>query len=126
MLRITLIFLALISFKLTTYSQEIDKRLLPKFSEKELFEMQKNDPKEYTFLVNALDKAVFIGEIPDKKDIKFDGVLKINPNEVHTFISLGKEITDSYQYYKIKGTTKMLGILPRFALDNHKFTTRNK
>lgn len=101
------------------YSQDIDKRLLKKYSKKEIKAIQKNTPDEYTFLINALEKGVFISEIPEKKasTIVFDGTLNINPNEVHTFMSLGKEITDRYQYYKIEGTNKMLAILPRIALD---------
>lgn len=101
------------------FSQEIDQRLLKKYSKKELLEMQKNDPQEYQFLINALDKGLFICEIPSQKgkEVTFDGTLKIDPTQTHTYISLGKEITDKYQYYRIEGTTKMLVIQPKIFLD---------
>ncbi|MCE3297321.1 MAG: hypothetical protein K0R65_3035 [Crocinitomicaceae bacterium] len=114
MLKNTLLLLILVS---ATYgfSQEIDNRLLAKYSKEEINSIRKNNPEEYTFLVNALDKGVVISEIPAQKakDIVFDGTLEIDPNGTHTFISLGKEITDRYQYYKIAGTSKMLTIKPR-------------
>jgi hypothetical protein len=111
-----------------TFSQEIDKRLLKKYSESELQNLQKNDPKEYQFLLNAINKGVFIAEIPKQKekDIVFDGTLKIDPTQIHTFISLRKEITDKYQYFRIKGTTKMLVILPRIALDDRVLKEKTK
>jgi hypothetical protein len=112
---ICLLFVAGFSFS----QEKIDARLLEKYSKKELTNMQKNNPNEYQFLINALDKGLFIAEIPTEKgkDIIFNGTLNIDPEQKHTFISLKKEITDVYQYYKIEGTNKMLVILPRIFLD---------
>lgn len=124
------ILLLLLVFSTSIYSfcQDIDKRLLKKYSKKEIIKIQKENPNEYTFLVNALNKGVFISEIPEQKakSIAFDGTLNIDPNETHTFISLGKEITDKYQYYKIEGTNKMLAILPRIALDEKLLKEKTK
>jgi hypothetical protein len=118
MLKNTLLLLLLVS-SCYGFSQEIDTRLLAKYSKEELVSLQKNDPAEYTFLINALNKGVFISEIPTQKgkNIVFDGTLNIDPKGTYTFISLGKEITDRYQYYKIGGTTQMLAVQPRFSLD---------
>lgn len=114
-----LIPLLLLLFSFTANCQEIDGRLLKKYSKNELVEMQKNDPQEYEFLLNALNRGLFISEIPTQKgkEVKFDGTLKIDPDQTHTFISLGKDIIDRYQYFKIEGTTKMLVIQPRIFLD---------
>ena len=115
-------FFFLLLFTISGYSaisQEFDQRLMQKYSKSEITNLQKNNPEEYNYLVNALDKGVYISEIPMQKasSITFNGTLNIDLSKKHTFISLGKEITDSYQYYKIEGTTKMLCILPRIALD---------
>jgi hypothetical protein len=118
MLKNTLLLLILAS-SFYGFSQEIDKRLLARYSREEMLQLQKNDPAEYNFLINAVNKGVFISEIPTQKgkDIVFDGTLEIDPNGTYTFISLGKEITTRYQYYKIAGSTKMLTIQPRLSLD---------
>lgn len=123
-----LLLLLVFSTSVFSFCQDIDKRLLQKYSKKELVKIQKENPNEYTFLIKALDKGVFICDIPQQKSksIVFDGSLKIDPNETHNFISLGKDITDKYQYYKIEGTNKMLAILPRIALDENLLNEKSK
>jgi hypothetical protein len=103
-----------------TFAQQTDQRLLVKYTQTEIDALQKNDPKQYQFLINALDKGLFISDIPEqkRKDLIFDGELEINPGEKHTFLSIHKEITDKYQYYTIKGTNKMLVILPALFLQS--------
>jgi hypothetical protein len=104
---------------LSSFSQEIDPRLNGHYTTKEIQQLQKSNPKEYQFLINALDKGMFISDIPQEKekDVKFHGELAIDPNEAHTFLSIGKKITDEYQYYRITGTNKMVVILPRIFLE---------
>ncbi|MBI2258471.1 MAG: hypothetical protein HYU67_06185 [Flavobacteriia bacterium] len=101
------------------FSQEIDQRLLVKYNSSEIKKIQKDNPNEYLFLINALNKGIFIGDIPQEKSksIVFDGEITVDLTQTHTFLTLGLEIKDKYQYYKIKGTNKMLGVLPRIALD---------
>lgn len=99
--------------------QQIDNRLLARYTASELKSMQKNDPNQYQFLINALDRGVFIAEIPAEKakDIVWDGVLNIDPKGTYTFISLGKKITNRYQRYKIEGTNMILSIYPKLYLE---------
>lgn len=102
-----------------TFSQNYDLRLEPYFSKTEIKNMMENDPAKYQFLINALNKAVFIADIPkEKTPVTYNGTLTINPNEKHTFLSLNLEITDFYQYYKIEGTEKMLVVLPKIFLES--------
>jgi hypothetical protein len=100
-------------------AQEIDSRLLVKYKKSEIKKMMTENPTEYQFQVNALDRGMFISEIPAEKgkDIVFDGEIKLNLEKEHTYLSLGKEIIDRYQYFKIKGTNKMVVIQPRIFLD---------
>ncbi len=104
-------------------AQEVDSRLLVKYKKSEIQKIMKEDPSHYQFLINALDRGLFIAEIPTEKgkDVVFDGTLNIDPNATHTYLSLGKEILDRGQYFKIAGTNKMLVIQPRVALDPNAF-----
>ena len=112
-------FIALLSFLLVvsvSFSQDHDTRLLEHYSVEELDEMKQNQSEHYAFLNKALDKAIFIGPIPTEKgkDVKFDGELDIDPSEDHTFLTLGIKIKENeYQYFKIKGTDQMIGVLPK-------------
>jgi uncharacterized protein YsxB (DUF464 family) len=110
-------FFLVLSF--SSFSQEIDPRFKGHYTIKEIQDLQKNNPQEYQFLINALDKGMFISDIPQEKekDVKFHGELTIDPNEAHTFLSIGKKITDEYQYYRITGTNKMVVVLPRIFLE---------
>jgi hypothetical protein len=100
-------------------AQEIDSRLLVKYKRSEIKKMMAKNPSEYQFQLNALNRGMFISEIPAEKgkDIVFDGEIKLNIEKEHTYLSLGKEIIDRYQYFKIKGTNKMVVIQPRIFLD---------
>jgi hypothetical protein len=99
-------------------AQSYDTRLEPYFTKEEIKLMQERNPKQYQFLVNALNKAIFIADIPkEKTPVTYNGVLNIDPNADHTFLSLGLEITDFYQYFQINGTDKMLVVLPKIFLE---------
>lgn len=96
-----------------------DVRLLERYTESELTTLEESEPEAYAVLLNALEKGIFIGEIPTQKgkDVQFDGALDIDPEEEHTFISLGIELKENnYQYFKITGTNKMVGVLPKSLL----------
>jgi len=103
----------------TSYTQTYDTRLEPFYSKAEIQKMIQEDVASYKFIVNALNKALFIAVIPAEKeaDIQFDGTLEIDPNLTHTYLSLGLEITDKYQYYKIEGTNQMVVVYPRIFLE---------
>lgn len=114
-LLIAIIFIASFGFSQSSH----DNRLLEKYSEKELTELKTEQPEEYQILVNALERGIFIGEIPTQKgkDIQFDGELDIDPSAEHTFLSLGIKLKENnYQYFRITGTNKMVGVLPKSLL----------
>ncbi len=100
-------------------AQEIDSRLLVKYKKSEIKKMMAENPSEYQFQLNALNRGMFISEIPAEKgkDVAFDGEIKLNLEKEYTYLSLGKQIIDRYQYFKIKGTNKMVVIQPRIFLD---------
>ena len=115
LLLITALFMAGISFSQSSH----DSRLLERYSDEELTELKNSEPEEYQVLVNALERGIFIGEIPTQKgkDIQFNGELDCDPEEEHTFISLGIELKErEYQYFKISGTNMLVGVLPKRLL----------
>jgi len=114
-----IIFAGLFLFTAVEVSaQNHDPRLEPYYSAEQIQELLENDKETYQFLINALNKAIFIADIPQEKTpVVYNGTLSIDLNETHTFLSLGLEITDRYQYYKIEGTEKMLVVLPKIFLE---------
>jgi hypothetical protein len=123
-LKLTSTLLALIMGCLINFAdaQTYDKRLEPYYSKEEIQQMIRDDIKQYIFLVNALNKGIFIADIPEEKasSIVYDGEIEIDPDAEHTFLSLGLSFTESYQYYKIAGSNKMLVVLPRVFLEPKK------
>ena len=114
------LFIAIIMVATFSFSQSNhDSRLLEKYQEAELTELNSVQPEEYQILVNALERGIFIGKIPTQKgkDVQFDGELDVDPEGAHTFISLGIELKENnYQYFKITGTNMMVGVLPKSLL----------
>ncbi|RFC55768.1 hypothetical protein DXU93_02195 [Brumimicrobium aurantiacum] len=100
---------SLIGFSQTNH----DERLLDRYTEVELNELQKNNPEEYEIINHALKVGISIGDIQEGKDLKFDGTLDKDPNLPHTYISLGLKLENRYQYYKFKGTNKMVIVRPK-------------
>jgi hypothetical protein len=91
-----------------------DERLLERYSADELTELKTNTPEEYTTLVKALETGISIGKIPSKKEVKFDGEIEADLSKEQTYISLGIELKENvYQYFKIKGTDKMVIVRPK-------------
>lgn len=114
-LLVAILVMASIGFSQSSH----DSRLLERYSEAELTEIKNSEPEEYKILVSALDKGIFIGEIPTHKDkdVQFDGELDIDPTKDHTFISLGIELKENkYQYFKITGTNMLVGVRPKSVL----------
>lgn len=110
---ITICFLSLAAI---SYSQEKhDARLLERYTSEELTTIQMENPEEYEILVHALEVGISIGDIQEGKgkDLVFDGELDADPSLNHTYISLGVELINRYQYYKFKGTNKMVIIRPK-------------
>jgi hypothetical protein len=108
-----------LSISTISFGQTYDSRLEPHYTKEQIQTMIKEDVATYKFLINCLNKAIFIADIPAEKakDIMFNGEIQIDPNAKHTFLSLGLQITDEYQYYKVEGTNKMLVVLPRIFME---------
>ena len=88
------------------FSQEIDTRLFEKYSETELTDMRSNSPQELTLLTYALDNAIYYADYPEEKGVTFEQIA--SPKSKDTFLSLGLEIKEQNQYFRIEGSNKLL------------------
>ena len=102
-------------------SQQIDSRLLQRYSETQLENIRLEQPEEYALLNYALDNAVYFSEIPDEKKVDLPEVSL--PNTEPTFIDLGLEIKDENQYFVVSGQNKMLIVKSRWVL-NHEMNLK--
>lgn len=100
------------------YSQEeIDQRLLERYSKNELTQMQQSNPEEYIILQRALEVGIKIMDYREGEEkaekIPFEGVLEVDLQSKPTYISLGLELKDRTQYFRIKDSNKMLVVYPK-------------
>lgn len=89
------------------FAQEIDDRLLSKYSQKELQTMIDTDLHQYELLDYALDNALYVANYDSSKGGNFETIL-VDSSNLPTFIELNVEITDRNQYFKISGEEKLL------------------
>ena len=101
-----------ILFGSAVFSQDLDARLLERYSEKELTEMKSESPQDYRLLVYALDNAITYANYDAAKG-NFE---TINADENSTFLSLGLEIKDQNQYFKLAGEDKLLVVKSKWVL----------
>jgi len=108
--------LSIISF--TTFSQEIDLRLLSRYSQEDLIEMKIDNIEEYEFLIYALDHSIYTTMMSDEKYDGLDIKLIDISNKDLNFIALDIQILDTTnQYYKIVGDNKLLVVKSRYLLN---------
>lgn len=102
----SLVCFVLISMS-SAFSQEIDQRLLPKYSTEELKTMITSNPEEYNMLTYALDNGMYVANYSSSKGGQFETIM-VDPEALPTFIELNLEIKDQNQYFKIDGFDKLL------------------
>jgi hypothetical protein len=99
------------------FAQEIDDRLLSKYSQEELQTMIETDSEQYQLLNYALDNALYVANYYSSKEGSFETIL-VDASNLPTFIELNLEITDRNQYFKISGVEKLLVVKSAIVL-NH-------
>ncbi len=99
----------------TAFSQEINQRLLPKYSTEALETMIASNPDQYAMLVYALDNALYIANYSSAKGGEFESIV-LDPYELPTFLELNLEIKDQNQYFKIDGVDKLLVVKSKSVL----------
>jgi hypothetical protein len=104
MLRFVIIF-TFLSLYFVSYSQKYNAELLKSYTENELdgFDNQTIEVLEF-----AINNAAYFTPLPQGKEVDLKEI-EVN-SETVKFTDLGLKIEDKTQYYRIKGTSKMLVI----------------
>ncbi|MFY9310980.1 MAG: hypothetical protein WAQ28_18170 [Bacteroidia bacterium] len=104
----------LASYVATAQTNKFDQRLLSKFTETELQEMQTKNPDALAYWNYYAGNAFQIMDLPAEKAVAHEikGTIKIaNQNSINIFELQLAPLLKDYQYYKIEGTGKLLVIL---------------
>jgi hypothetical protein len=117
----SLLCLIFISFS-SAFAQEIDERLLSKYSQEELETMIETNPDQYQLLDYALDNALYVANFNDSKGGDFE-LITIDPENLPSFIDMNLEISDQNQYFKIDGVEKLLVVKSTVVL-NHEMNKK--
>jgi len=99
---------------LSAQTGSFDKRLLSKFSEKELQELKTNNPDSYAYWNFLVANSYSVMDLPAAKanDKEIKGSVKIaDLNNVNILDLKLFPVNNQNQYYRIEGTSKMLMIL---------------
>lgn len=106
----------------SVFAQEIDDRLLSKYSQEELQLMIDTDSEQYQLLDYALDNALYVANYDSAKGGNFETIM-VDSKSLPTFIELNLSITDHNQYFKIDGEEKLLVVKSTWVL-NHEMEKR--
>ena len=97
--------------------KEINPQLLSVYTETELNQMIQNNPEKYDLLIYAIDNAIYTADYPTEKKVDISKEISI-PQDEYTYLDLGIKIEDLNQFYKIKGTNKILVVKSFYVLNN--------
>ena len=92
-------------------TNQFDQRLLEKYSQNELVEMQQNNPDRFNSIVYSLDHGFYFVDVPSSKNIndRISGEVTITDINNFNFLMLGINFLENdYQYYKVKNLDKLL------------------
>lgn len=106
----------------SVFAQEIDDRLLSKYSQEELQLMIETDSEQYQLLDYALDNALYVANYDSAKGGNFEMIM-VDSKSLPTFLELNLSITDRNQYFKIDGEEKLLVVKSTWVL-NHEMEKR--
>jgi hypothetical protein len=106
------------------FSQDVDARLMKKYSQEELVTMKDQNPGHYKMLVYALDNACYIADLPKGKSDAVTGSVDLDMTKSFTFVDLGLDIKKENQYLRISGTNKMLVVKSEWVLNNELTTKK--
>ncbi|MCH2224641.1 MAG: hypothetical protein MK066_07710 [Crocinitomicaceae bacterium] len=105
------------------YAQDVDNRLLERYSKSELETMKENDREEYNLLIYAIDNGIYVIDNPTQKEVSFPVITVADIENIPSFLELDIEIKDQNQYFKISGSDKLLVVKSTWVL-NHEMTKK--
>lgn len=116
MIKLSLAFSILLAFTaFSGFSQsKYDTRLLVKYSEQELSNLEDSNPAKFEFINYCIEHAFYVSDLPtEKMQSKNDqiGLISIENIEHINFFALNLNlIQDNYQFFAIEGHNKLLVI----------------
>ena len=99
------------------FSQDIDSRLLKRYSSTELTELQSSNPERIALLTYALDNSLYIADAPVGKKVNVE-TISVDSENLPSYIELGLEIKNENQYFMIAGQNKMLVMKSELVLSH--------
>ncbi len=108
-------FVLFLLFSTQVEAQQIDSRLLSRYSEAEIVKMKSENPEDYKMMLYALDNAIYFADRPKGKEVDLPtiSVAGEHPN----FIELGLEIADQNQYFLVEGQDRLLVMKSKWVLN---------
>lgn len=97
-------------------AQKNDPRLLSAYSTEELAIIQQEKPEFINVLNYALDNACYFTETGNKDNSSLQVIEISNLKNVPCFAELGLKITDQNQYFRVKGSDKILVVKSEIVL----------
>lgn len=97
-------------------AQKSDSRLLSAYSSDELATIQQEKPEFINVLNYALDNACYFTETGSKDNTNLAVIEISNLKKTPCFAELGLKITDQNQYFRIKGSDKVLVVKSEIVL----------
>ena len=114
---LTIIILLICTTSIQAQTDNIDQKLLVKYSKKELAVLKKEKPTEYEFAKYCIDHAFYIGKGSKEKIAASPteyGTIKIKNLSDVNFFELNIELKQSdFQAFVINGTSKVIMIKSR-------------
>ena len=101
--------------------KEINPQLLKVYSENELNQIVQESPEKYDLLVYAIDHAIYTADFPTEKKDNISKEIEV-PLGDYTYLDLGIKIENLNQFYRIKGTNKILVVKSFYVLNNEIIT----
>ncbi len=99
-------------------AQKNDPRLLSAYSSDELTQIQQEKPEFLNILNYALDNACYFTETGDKDNGGLEIIEISNTTTVPCFAELGLKITSQNQYFRVKGSDKILVVKSEIVLSH--------
>ena len=104
-------------FSLQAQTNDIDKKLLAKYSKKELSTLKAENPDEYKFAKYCIDNAFYIANSSKEKNATIPNgykTIKLKDVTNTNFFELNIELKQNdHQAFTIKGTSKLLIVKSR-------------
>jgi len=113
----SILFIGALLFGTLAFAQDYDERLLAKFSEEQIIKLQDQKPDVLQYFSFYLDNGYKLVDPKPGKDYSQYPEIKLkNSSEINLFDLDIEHPLNSYGYYRIKNSDKILLLIPRSSL----------